>query len=78
VDNVSAANASMAWHLANASVHAVTCKRCGADRLAWAKSKRTGKSYLCETTAGVAGKVIPSPHRPHFKNCNPETPEAIR
>jgi hypothetical protein len=73
VDNVSAANVSMAQHKANASVRPVRCRKCDAYPLAWAKSKRTGKSYLCETIAGTPGKVIPLPHRPHFKNCNPTT-----
>lgn len=28
-----------------------TCRRCGDDRLAWKKSARTGKWYLCDVQA---------------------------
>lgn len=40
--------AQRGWH--TVPVEKTTkCKRCGATRVAWAQSKRTGKWYLCNT-----------------------------
>jgi hypothetical protein len=65
------AQANAAIGRANHGVTAVVCKKCQA-RCAWATSKRTQRRYLCNTTAGTAGTVIPLPHRPHFKTCGQE------
>ncbi|MFG2941528.1 hypothetical protein [Streptomyces sp. NPDC048282] len=50
-----------------------TCKRCGDDRLAWKKSSRTGRWYLCDvqlvdrirTAAAPRGQYFPLPRLPH-------------
>ena len=41
-----------------------TCRYCGTTFVAWAKSKRTGRSYLCEI-AGVGSDERAMPYRPH-------------
>ena len=64
-----AANASMSQAKAAASVKPAHCQNCDAYYVAWAKSARTGKWYLADAIAGVPGKVIPMPRRPHFKTC---------
>jgi hypothetical protein len=69
MDNVSAANASMAQQKASASVNSATCKRCGCTSVAWVQSSKTQKWYLSESILGTPGKVIPLAHRPHFKVC---------
>lgn len=33
---------------AEATGNLVTCKRCGDDKLAWKKSAKTGRWYLCD------------------------------
>lgn len=55
-------------------VHALaTCRRCGDTRLAWKKSARTGRWYLCDvqrvdrwsTRESPAGRYFPLPRLPH-------------
>jgi len=47
-------------------VKLATCKRCGEGGLVWAKSYKTGKSYLCKVDANgkcVAKGVSPVPDK---------------
>lgn len=67
-DTVGAASASMSRQIAAEAVNRATCKRCGSRYVAWAKSEKTGRFYLCEAiSAGHAapGKVLARPWRPH-------------
>lgn len=73
MDNVSAANASMSSRINAAAVKGAHCKKCDSTLVAWAQSKKSGKWYLCDATIGPAGKVLPSPHLPHFKTCGTRT-----
>lgn len=67
-DTVGAAAASAARQIAADAVKRATCKRCGSQWVAWVKSEKTGRFYLCEAiSAGRAapGKVLARPWRPH-------------
>lgn len=43
-----------------------TCRRCGDDRLAWKKSARTGRWYLCDVQAVDRWCTAQSPRRRYF------------
>ena len=49
-----------------------TCKRCGSTDVAWFKSKRTGKPYLCEVFTDSDGDRVSSHRDFHSKYCGVE------
>lgn len=46
-----------------------TCDKCGSTDVAWFKSKRTGKFYLCEVFTDAEGDRISSSRDFHSKYC---------
>lgn len=55
------------------------CDQCGFS-VAWTKSKKTGKPYLCDVRAKVSKRhyreVYFDPSQPHFKTCDPSQRES--
>lgn len=61
-------------NMAGPSLAKSVCNKCGSEEVAWAKSKKTGRPYLCNvfcTSVSDNGfnRYNAAPWSPHFKTC---------
>lgn len=55
--------------MAKTNPKSAKCEKCGSEDVAWFKSKRTGKFYLCEVFTDEEGDRISSHRDFHSKYC---------